>query len=222
MEELLNAWLEEPVRNLNLLNSLIPKLIQEFDAHGDKKSAVRQVISTIETIREELEERNILSPREYASIVDPSADTAQQGVSDKAKAATFVCSRLALLLTHICANAGKSNVKEIVRLIMPFVQGALESLQDTETDPVDWLSKCQLLATLFERVVVDDDLVLCLNKELFFKNLDTSLLLLVALKSQFESLKLNTAYELLVTVVPQLTEQGVQVLDSVFIDVGGA
>lgn len=204
MESLLEEWMEEPVRKLNLLNSLIPKLMETFDAEGEKKAAVKSVITSIETIREVLEERNILGPKEYAAIVSPN-NSSQQGVStttEKAKAANFICSRLSVLLTHICSNLGKSKVKDIIRMLMPFVQGALESLEETETDQPEWLLNCQLLQTFFERVVVDDSLVLVLNKELFFKNLDTSLLLLAAIKAQFESLKLKTAYELLVTVIP--------------------
>lgn len=115
--------MEEPVRKLNLLNSLIPTLMQTFNAEGENKSAVKSVISTIETIREVLEERSILGPKEYATIVSPS-DSNQQGVStttEKAKASTFICSRLSVLLTHICGNLGKNNVKDVIRMIMPFV-----------------------------------------------------------------------------------------------------
>ena len=56
-----------------------------------------------------------------------------------------------------------------------------------------------------------------LNKELFFKNLDSSLLLLTAFKKQFDSMKLKFAYEILVSTIPQLTNEGVEVLESVFL-----
>jgi len=61
-------------------------------------------------------------------------------------------------------------------------------------------------------------MILVLNKELFFKNLDSSLLLLAALKNQFDSMKLKVAYEILVSTIPQLTSEGIEVLESVFLD----
>jgi len=57
MEELLEQWAEDPIRNLNLLNTLIPSLIAAFDAEGGKRSAVKDVIAIIESIREVLDER---------------------------------------------------------------------------------------------------------------------------------------------------------------------
>ena len=39
-----------------------------------------------------------------------------------------MCQRLGVLLGHICANATARNVKETVQVLMPFVQGATESL----------------------------------------------------------------------------------------------
>ena len=55
-------------------------------------------------------------------------------------------------------------------------------------------------------------MILVLNKELFFKNLDSSLLLLAALKNQFDSMKLKVAYEILVSTIPQLTNEGIEIL----------
>ena len=72
MEDLLEQWMEEPIRNLNLLNQLIPQLIQTFDQKGDNRSAMKTVIGTIENIRDVLEDRGILKAREYAAILHPS------------------------------------------------------------------------------------------------------------------------------------------------------
>ena len=75
------------------------------------------------------EEKEILKGKEYAAIMDPEEALNQERVStatDKAKAAVFICKRINILLSHICMNATAKNVKEIIRVIMPFVQGALE------------------------------------------------------------------------------------------------
>jgi hypothetical protein len=76
MEDLLERWAEDPIRNINLLNTLIPSLIKTFDAEGESRSSVKSVISTIESIREELDERSVLGPKEYAAIVN-SSDSCQ-------------------------------------------------------------------------------------------------------------------------------------------------
>ena len=57
-----------------------------------------------------------------------------------------------------------------------------------------------------------------LNKELFWKNLDTSLLLLIAFKSQFEDIKLVKSYAMLVNIIPQLTKESIEILETVFLD----
>ena len=69
--------------------------------------------------------------------------------------------------------------------------------------------KCVVLATLFERIVQDEAMIRVLNQEFFWKNLDSSLLLLQAFKNKFEDLNLLSAYEMLVTTVPQLNEEGI-------------
>ena len=130
MEDILDQWIDDPIGKLNLLNQLIPRLIETFDKDGtDGKKTIKKVISAIESIREVLEDKEILKGKEYAAIMDPEEALNQEGVStatDKAKAAVFICKRINILLSHICMNATAKNVKEIIRVIMPFVQGALE------------------------------------------------------------------------------------------------
>ena len=88
-----------------------------------------------------------------------------------------------MLLEHICANSTAKNVKEIVRVLMPFVHGAIEGIK-SDNDKVKWIfDKCQVLNTLFEKIVLDEAMIQVLNKELFWKNVDTCLVLLLALKS---------------------------------------
>ena len=80
------------------------------------------------------------------------------------------------------------------------------------------LQKCQVLNALFERIVADEAMITVLNKELFWKNIDTCLILLQALKSQFNALKLDKAYDIMVNTVPILTKDGLEVLETVFFD----
>ena len=61
-------------------------------------------------------------------------------------------------------------------------------------------------------------MILVLDRELFFKNLDSSLLLLAAFKNQFDSMNLKFAYDILVNTIPSLTNEGVEVLESVFLN----
>ena len=75
---------------------------------------------------------------------------------DKAKAAQFVCSRVGALLSHLASNANAKNAKELIRVLMPFVQGALVGFED----PVTWLLEdCQVLHCLFESIVHDEEAV---------------------------------------------------------------
>ena len=69
----------------------------------------------------------------------PAADDKMgaSAASDKAKAQVFICKRLSALLNHICANCTAKNVKDIVRVVLPFVQGALEGIE--EDQKVTWL-----------------------------------------------------------------------------------
>ena len=94
---------------------------------------------------------------------------------------------------------------------MPFVQGAQASVEEEgDAERVAFLTdKCVVLATLFERIVQDEAMIRVLNQEFFWKNLDSSLLLLQAFKNKFEDLNLLSAYEMLVTTVPQLNEEGI-------------
>lgn len=57
-----------------------------------------------------------------------------------------------------------------------------------------------------------------LNKELFWKNLDTCSLLILALKEKMSDIKLSKSYELLVTTIPPLTDEGLNILETVFIE----
>ena len=62
--------------------------------------------------------------------------------TDKGKASIFVCQRLNILLTNIAANATKKNVKEVVRVLMPFIQGATQGReQDADEERVSWLTE---------------------------------------------------------------------------------
>ena len=64
-------------------------------------------------------------------------------------------------------------------------------------------------------------MIATLNKELFWKNLDTSLLLAQALKTALsDELSLKHAYQVLTQTMPQLTQEGLAVLESVFVDSG--
>ena len=53
---------------------------------------------------------------------------------------------------------------------------------------------------------------------MFWKNMDTSLLLLLALKDQFSKLKIQDIYNMLVNTVPQLNGEGISMLETVFIE----
>ena len=53
---------------------------------------------------------------------------------------------------------------------------------------------------------------------MFWKNVDTSLLLLIALKDQFNKLKIQDIYNILVNTVPQLNGEGISMLETVFIE----
>ncbi len=57
-----------------------------------------------------------------------------------------------------------------------------------------------------------------LNKELFWKNIDTCALLINALKTQFEEIKLAQSYEILVTTIPPLSQDGLNLLETVYIE----
>ena len=48
--------------------------------------------------------------------------------------------------------------------------------------------------------------------------MDTSLLLLLALKDQFNKLKIQDIYNILVNTVPQLNGEGISMLETVFIE----
>lgn len=69
IDDLLDQWMEEPIKQMNLLNKLIPQLISMFDQSGDKRATVKAVIGTIENVRDVLEERGILKAKEYAAIL---------------------------------------------------------------------------------------------------------------------------------------------------------
>lgn len=150
----------------------------------------------------------------------PAADDKMgaSAASQKAKAQVFICKRLAALLNHVCSNCSAKNVKDIIRVVLPFVQGALEGIE--EDQKVTWLiEKSSILGALFGAIVADEAMVVELEKEMFFKNLDTCLLLLQAAKTQFEDLKLKRVYELLVTVIPQLSDEGLSVMEFVIFDI---
>lgn len=79
-------------------------------------------------------------------------------------------------------NATAKNVKELIRVLMPFIQGALEGLEDDEK--VNWLlNDCEVLQKLFDQIVLDESAIFALSTELFWKNLDTSVFLLRSIKT---------------------------------------
>ena len=51
-------------------------------------------------------------------------------------------------------------------------------------------------------IVVDEEVISLLAKEVFWKNLDTTLLLLNALQAQFSEIKIKKVYEVLVDTIP--------------------
>ena len=66
---------------------------------------------------------------------------------------------------------------------MPFVQGATDGIEGDQEKLVWIAEKCEVLSTLFESIVTDNAMIEELNKELFWKNTDTCMLLLLAFKS---------------------------------------
>jgi len=80
------------------------------------------------------------------------------------------------------------------------------------------MNDCEVVHKLFEHIVLDEQTINNLEKELFWKNLDTSLLLLKALKNQLPEMKLVKAYGLLVNTIPQLSQEGVNLLETVFVE----
>ena len=74
-----------------------------------------------------------------------------------------MCQRLGVLLGHMSANSTAKNIKELIRLLMPFIQGASESIE-TDEQKLAWVQQnCQVLNTLFERIVVDEAMINVLN-----------------------------------------------------------
>ena len=114
------------------------------------------MIAIVESIRDILEEKEILTGELYRAIMSQSESQTQEGVSsasvEKSKAANFISKRVSVLLTHLVENTNSKNVKEMIRVLMPFVQGAIESLDETES--VAWLMEsCTVLENLFEAIV---------------------------------------------------------------------
>ena len=103
-------------------------------------------------------------------------------------------------------------------MLMPFIHGASACIDGDQEKLVWIMEKCHVLSILFERIVADEAMIHVLNKELFWKNIDTCLILLQAYKSQFKQLKLTKAYEVLVSTIPMLTKEGLPVLETVFFD----
>ena len=77
MQDLLDQWLEDPVANLNLLNQLVPALIQQFNTQGESKGALKELIGTIESIRDVLDERQIVTSEHYSSVLNSDEAIAQ-------------------------------------------------------------------------------------------------------------------------------------------------
>ena len=77
IDDLLDQWMEEPIKEMNLLNKLIPKLIESFNESGEKRATIKAVIGTIENIRDVLEEKSLLKAREYAAILHPQESSHQ-------------------------------------------------------------------------------------------------------------------------------------------------
>lgn len=67
-------------------------------------------------------------------------------------------------------------------MLMPFIHGASQGI-DNDADKIDWItSRCSAIGILFDRIVTDESMIHVLNKELFWKNIDTCLILLLAFK----------------------------------------
>ena len=72
MEEMLEKWVEDPIANLNLLNQLIPSVIKAFQGGSDNRSTIKKVIAIVESIRDILEEKEILTGELYRAILSQS------------------------------------------------------------------------------------------------------------------------------------------------------
>lgn len=72
MEEMLEKWVEDPIANLNLLNQLIPSVIKTFQEGSDNRSTIKKVIAIVESIRDILEEKEILTGELYRAILSQS------------------------------------------------------------------------------------------------------------------------------------------------------
>ena len=72
MEEMLEKWVEDPIANLNLLNQLIPSVIEAFQGGSDNRSIIKKVIAIVESIRDILEEKEILTGELYRAILSQS------------------------------------------------------------------------------------------------------------------------------------------------------
>ena len=76
---------------------------------------------------------------------------------------------------------------------MPFIESSLTTIEEDRR--VIWLEeKCTVLKALFSAIVRSDEMIAVLNKELFWKNLDTSLFLASALKSALENEELSVKH----------------------------
>ena len=61
-----------------------------------------------------------------------------------------------MLLASLVQNVTAKSVKELIRVLMPFIQGALEGIED-DVDKVNWLiDDCEVLHKLFDQVVIDE------------------------------------------------------------------
>lgn len=113
----------------------------------------------------------------------------------------FICQRLNLLLSHIAETFPVHSTELVIRLLVPFLTKAFETASETNSR-LAILAGSKVTQLLFSRVVTEPVIADTLNKELFFKNLDSALLLMQALKREFADLKPRDVYDVMVNMVP--------------------
>ena len=154
MEKMLDEWVADPIANVNVLNKLIPLIMRTFEEDGENRATTKKVIAIVESIRDILTEREILTNTLYRNILNPSkaADETNGAsqVTTLTKASNFICKRVGVLLASLVQNVTAKSVKELIRVLMPFIQGALEGIED-DVDKVNWLiDDCEVLHKLFD------------------------------------------------------------------------
>ena len=137
-ESILDKWVQDPVTNLNLLNTLIPNLITQA-TNASKTSSFKKVVFAVETIRETLEDKKIITQAHYSDLLTPK--DSDQSTNSVSAAQKFIKERLSVLLSKLADSANPQTIKLVIRLIMPYVFGALEYLQESEEGDEETLVK---------------------------------------------------------------------------------